>query len=73
VIPLRDVIPSRTFPFITITIIVINALAWSLSELHEPRQRVDDDDGDRDEGNGSRRDYIPQWDHDDKLQLTSCN
>jgi membrane associated rhomboid family serine protease len=27
-IPLRDVIPSRTFPFITITIIVINALAW---------------------------------------------
>jgi len=28
VIPLRDVIPSRTFPYITITIIVINALAW---------------------------------------------
>ena len=27
-IPLRDVIPSRTVPFITITIIVINALAW---------------------------------------------
>ena len=27
-IPLRDVIPSRTTPYITITIIVINALAW---------------------------------------------
>ena len=35
-IPLRDVIPSRTTPYITITIIVLNALAWlfeiSLSE-----------------------------------------
>jgi membrane associated rhomboid family serine protease len=30
VIPLRDVIPSRTFPFVTITIIVLNALAWIL-------------------------------------------
>ena len=29
-IPLRDVIPSRTFPFVTITIIVLNALAWML-------------------------------------------
>src|SRR4051812_33706091 len=29
-IPLRDVIPSRTFPFITITIIVLNTLAWML-------------------------------------------
>jgi membrane associated rhomboid family serine protease len=28
VIPLRDVIPSRTTPYITITIIIINALAW---------------------------------------------
>jgi membrane associated rhomboid family serine protease len=27
-IPLRDVIPSRTVPFITVTIIVLNALAW---------------------------------------------
>ncbi len=27
-IPLRDVIPSRTTPFITVTIIVLNALAW---------------------------------------------
>ena len=29
-IPLRDVIPSRTAPYITITIIVLNALAWLL-------------------------------------------
>ena len=29
-IPLRDVIPSRTVPYITITIIVLNALAWML-------------------------------------------
>jgi membrane associated rhomboid family serine protease len=28
VIPLRDVIPSRTTPYITITIITLNALAW---------------------------------------------
>ena len=27
-IPLRDVIPSRTTPYITITIITLNALAW---------------------------------------------
>jgi len=27
-IPLRDVIPSRTVPYITITIIVLNTLAW---------------------------------------------
>jgi membrane associated rhomboid family serine protease len=27
-IPLRDVIPSRTTPYVTITIIVLNALAW---------------------------------------------
>jgi membrane associated rhomboid family serine protease len=35
-IPLRDVIPSRTTPFVTVTIIVLNAVAflfeWSLSE-----------------------------------------
>jgi membrane associated rhomboid family serine protease len=37
VIPLRDVIPSRTTPYITITIIAINALAW-LFELSLPRQ-----------------------------------
>jgi membrane associated rhomboid family serine protease len=29
-IPLRDVIPSRTVPYITVTIIVLNALAWVL-------------------------------------------
>ena len=27
-IPLRDVIPSRTTPYITVTIIVLNVLAW---------------------------------------------
>jgi membrane associated rhomboid family serine protease len=27
-IPLRDVIPSRTTPYITVTIIILNALAW---------------------------------------------
>jgi membrane associated rhomboid family serine protease len=26
--PLRDVIPSRTVPFITVTLIVLNAIAW---------------------------------------------
>lgn len=39
-IPLRDVIPSRTTPYITITIIVINALAW-LFELWMPRENLD--------------------------------
>jgi len=28
-IPLRDVIPSRTTPYITVTIILLNAVAWS--------------------------------------------
>ena len=28
-IPLRDVIPSRTTPYITVTIIFLNAVAWS--------------------------------------------
>jgi membrane associated rhomboid family serine protease len=37
-IPLRDVIPSRTFPFVTITIIVLNALAWMLELSFEPRE-----------------------------------
>jgi membrane associated rhomboid family serine protease len=36
VIPLRDVIPSRTTPYITITIIVLNGLAW-LFEISLPR------------------------------------
>jgi membrane associated rhomboid family serine protease len=35
-IPLRDVIPSRTTPYLTVTIIVLNALAW-LFELALPR------------------------------------
>jgi rhomboid family protein len=34
-IPLRDVIPSRTTPYITITIIVLNSLAW-LFEISLP-------------------------------------
>jgi membrane associated rhomboid family serine protease len=38
VIPLRDVIPSRTFPFVTITFIVLNALAWMLELSLEPRE-----------------------------------
>jgi membrane associated rhomboid family serine protease len=36
-IPLRDVIPSRTTPYITVTIIVLNAVAW-LFELSLPRE-----------------------------------
>jgi membrane associated rhomboid family serine protease len=35
VIPLRDVVPSRTTPYITITIIALNGLAW-LFELSLP-------------------------------------
>jgi rhomboid family protein len=35
-IPLRDVIPSRTTPYLTITIIVLNGLAWFF-ELALPR------------------------------------
>ena len=35
-IPLRDIIPSRTIPYITVTIIIINALAWFF-ELALPR------------------------------------
>ena len=35
-IPLRDIIPSRTTPYITVTIIGLNALAW-LFELALPR------------------------------------
>ena len=36
-IPLRDVIPSRTVPFLTVSIIVLNALAW-FYELGLPRE-----------------------------------
>jgi membrane associated rhomboid family serine protease len=35
-IPLRDVIPSRTTPYITVAIIIVNALAWFF-ELALPR------------------------------------
>jgi membrane associated rhomboid family serine protease len=38
-IPLRDVIPSRTTPFITVTIILINAIAW-LFEIGLPRDAL---------------------------------
>src|SRR5712691_10188570 len=38
-IPLRDVIPSRTTPSITVTIIVLNALAW-LVEISMPEREL---------------------------------
>src|SRR3954462_11838161 len=38
-IPLRDVIPSRTTPYITVTIIVLNALAW-FYELTMPERQL---------------------------------
>jgi membrane associated rhomboid family serine protease len=38
-IPLRDVIPSRTTPYITLTIIVLNALAW-FYELTLPQDQL---------------------------------
>ena len=37
-IPLRDVIPSRTVPFVTVTIIVLNALAWIYEISLPPRE-----------------------------------
>src|SRR5213596_2285141 len=40
-IPLRDVIPSRTTPYITITIIVLNALAW-LFEVSLPHEDLNE-------------------------------
>jgi membrane associated rhomboid family serine protease len=39
VIPLRDVIPSRTTPYITVTIIALNAVAW-LYELSLPHEAL---------------------------------
>jgi membrane associated rhomboid family serine protease len=36
-IPLRDIIPSRTTPYITVTIIILNALAW-FYELSLPNE-----------------------------------
>src|SRR6266436_3031923 len=38
-IPLRDVIPSRTTPYVTVTIIALNALAW-LYEISLPSDQV---------------------------------
>ena len=40
-IPLRDVIPSRTTPYITITIIALNAVAW-LFELSLPHEALNE-------------------------------
>jgi membrane associated rhomboid family serine protease len=37
-IPLRDVIPSRTVPFVTITIIFLNAAAWILELSMSPSE-----------------------------------
>jgi membrane associated rhomboid family serine protease len=37
-IPLRDVIPSRTVPFVTVTIILLNAAAWVLELSMSPRE-----------------------------------
>jgi rhomboid family protein len=39
VIPLRDVIPSRTTPYITVTIILLNAVAW-LYEISMPERTL---------------------------------
>ena len=38
-IPLRDVIPSRTTPYITVTIIALNAVAW-LYEVALPHEAL---------------------------------
>jgi membrane associated rhomboid family serine protease len=40
-IPLRDIIPSRTTPYITVTIIVLNALAWLFELLLPPEVLTD--------------------------------
>ena len=37
-IPLRDVIPSRTVPFVTVGIILLNAAAWILEISMAPRE-----------------------------------
>ena len=39
-IPLRDVIPSRTTPYVTVTIIALNALAW-FYEVMMPREQLE--------------------------------
>src|SRR4051794_20374957 len=38
-LPLRDVIPSRTTPYVTVTIIILNALAW-FYEVSMPREQL---------------------------------
>lgn len=40
-IPLRDVIPSRSTPYVTVTLIVLNAVAW-LAEVGMPREVLAD-------------------------------
>ena len=40
-IPLRDVIPSRTTPYITLTIIALNAVAW-LFEVSLPHEDLNE-------------------------------
>ena len=40
-IPLRDVIPSRTTPYITITIIALNAVAW-IFEILLPHEALNE-------------------------------
>src|SRR5216684_8229349 len=40
-IPLRDVIPSRTTPYITVTIIALNSLAW-LFEVSLPHESLNE-------------------------------
>lgn len=38
-LPLRDVIPSRTTPYVTVTLIALNALAW-FCEVAMPREQL---------------------------------
>ena len=38
-LPLRDVIPSRTVPYVTVTLIVLNAIAW-FYEVSMPREQL---------------------------------
>ena len=38
-LPLRDIIPSRTTPYVTVTLIVLNALAW-FYEVSMPRGQL---------------------------------
>jgi membrane associated rhomboid family serine protease len=39
-LPLRDVIPSRTPPYITVTIIILNVVAW-IYEISMPREQLE--------------------------------